>query len=151
MSAIIWILRTCSVIFIRVIFAKTQLCKVPHCKLSTQNWFLFFVCVLNKLYAFLMPLLSCFHLAEHETFYICWIHQVDCQLDPSPAVTCMLVMSMLLMSRLMTHHLHYLFHLFSCHALSFPEHSQVWSPWKRSLCPFAFGLWCVFWTRNCLG
>ena len=47
--------------------------------------------------------------------------------------------------------LRYLFHPFSCQAVSFPEHSQVWSHWKHCLCPTAFGLWCFYWTCNCIG
>jgi len=46
--------------------------------------------------------------------------------------------------KLVIHRLRYLFHFFSRQAPSFPEYSQAWRLWKHSLCPFAFGLWCVF-------
>lgn len=48
-------LHTCLVIFLPVIFAKTEFFEVPYHRLNGYNWFPFFAYVQNKLYALTMP------------------------------------------------------------------------------------------------
>jgi len=79
---------------------------VPHCKSNKYNWFFFFVHVCNKLYTFSMPHLSLFHLVEREELYVFLSLPFGLQLDFSPVVVCLAMLSMLLKSRLQTHRLH---------------------------------------------
>lgn len=151
MSAIIWIFvylfsnfYSCDICWNTVVQSATL--QVKHIKLVSFRS----LCAEQTLH---LPDATPFLFSLGRTWNILQFLNPPCRLSAGSFTSCWwnVIMSVLLMSRLVIHCLHYLVHLFSCQALSFPEHSQVWSPWQHSLCPFAFGLWCVFWTWNCLG
>ena len=101
-------------------------------------------CVLNKLYVFSVIHLPFLHLVEQEPPYKFWVSPIDGQLVPLLAVICVAVVMVLFTSNWVIH-LHYYSQLLSLLPLSFSEHSQVYYPWKHSICPLDFDLWCIFW------